>query len=165
MKQRLENDHEYSVISAKQDPIRLWKKIEATSLHGSISTYQVKIVEDVRRRFEGVYQAPNETVAEFHRRFIGEINVMRSCGAHLVHVPFLPADPARRAEVQDPILKVEDAISAYRFLTKLLSMLSRLLRKATAEPSMRDRVMGVQNITLVSRLSTASKSATFFRKH
>ncbi len=58
-------------------------------------------------------------MAEFHRRFRGEINVMRSCGAHLVHVPFLPEDPARRAEVQDQILKVEDAISAYRFLTKL----------------------------------------------
>jgi hypothetical protein len=44
---------------------------------------------------------------------------MRSCGAHLVHVPFLPEDPARRAEGQDQILKEEDAISAYRFLTKL----------------------------------------------
>ncbi len=107
------------MISAEQDPIRLWKKIEATSLHGSIRTYQVKIVEDTRRRFEGVHQEPNETVAEFHRRFKGEINVMRSCGAHLVHLPFLPEDPARHAKVQDQVLKEEDAISAYRFLTKL----------------------------------------------
>ncbi len=38
LKQRLESNQEYSVISAEQDPIRLWKKIEATSLHGSIST-------------------------------------------------------------------------------------------------------------------------------
>jgi hypothetical protein len=112
LKQRLQNDQEYSVISAEQDPIRLWKKIASTSLHGSISTYQVKIVEDARRRFEGVHQAPNETVADFQRRFRGEINVMRSCSAHLVHVPFLPEDPARRAEVQDQVLKEEDAISA-----------------------------------------------------
>ncbi len=45
--------------------------------------------------------------------------MMRSCGVHLVHVPFFPEDPARLAEVQDQILKEEDAISAYRLLTKL----------------------------------------------
>ncbi len=32
---------------------------------------------------------------------------------------FINEDPARRAEVQDQIFKEEDAISAYRFLTKL----------------------------------------------
>jgi hypothetical protein len=119
LNQRLENDQEYSAINAEQDPIRLWKKIEAISLQGSISTGQVKIVEDARRRFEGVHQASNETVAEFHRRFRGEINVMRSCGARLLHVPFLPEDPARRTEVQDQVLKEEDAISKSRLLTKL----------------------------------------------
>jgi hypothetical protein len=61
MKQKIRDDPEFHAMEADKNPLALWIKIKATSLHGAMSANKAKIREDASKRFNSFTQNGSET--------------------------------------------------------------------------------------------------------
>jgi hypothetical protein len=119
MKQKIRGDPELYTMEADKNPLVLWIRIKAASLHGTMSANKVKIREHASKRFNSFTQYGSETSGDFYERFNIEYQAFNASSAEIIQVPYMPEDAAAKQELEDRVINQEDEILAYKFLSKL----------------------------------------------
>jgi hypothetical protein len=114
MKQKIRDDPEFHAVEAAKNPLTLWIKIKAASLHGAISANKVKIREDASKKFSSFTQYGSETTGDFYERFNIEYQAFNASGAEIIQVPYMTEDEAAKQELEDCVMNQEDEILAYK---------------------------------------------------
>ncbi len=69
MKHKIRDDPEFYAMEAEKNPLTLWIKIKAATLHGAMSGNKVKIRKDASKRFNSFTQYGSKNTGDFYERF------------------------------------------------------------------------------------------------